>query len=269
MGKSIFDIIGKNLNIDNEYRKIYKGVKQTYLFAYTGNQYTIEDAFNKVIEDWPYRGTCTNLNEILFELNLGATTFLSPTKDILYLIELTLNMIEFVRFQRPYYRVVNKVLIDNIYYVLNVLGYRIEKTEECKVILIKDDADALDTALTVEDEDIAKVILNYKDFKIENDVKAKQDLLRKLGLYVEPLRNQIGKINSELEDYIFFNLNKLHIRHNNKDGKLKIEFVANMKDDELIEWYDKTYTLILTAIRMLEFEKNKLEFKGLKKEISG
>ena len=40
-----------------------------------------------------------------------------------------------------------------------------------------------------------------------------------------------------------------------------------MSEEELLSWYDKTYSLILTAIRLIEFNKNKQEDQDLKKNI--
>lgn len=134
-------------------------------------------------------------------------------------------------------------------------------------MLMKDKADPVATALIVEDESIASLILDYNDFRIENDLKAKKDILNSLGQYIEPLRKDIKSANSSLEDYIFFCLNKLHIRHNNKSGKDKIKYVANIKKKDLINWYDKVYDLILIAIRLIEMPNYFKDFKELKKNI--
>lgn len=269
MKRSIFDIIGKDINFKTEYHKLYMMFKNRNIFGESIYEYSVEEAFESILDEWKFRGTCTSVDEILEELNLQKYTSVeNAVNDILFLIEFILNAIEFISYKYPYYIVLDKILFENIYYILNILGYKTEKFGDYQVRLIQSDSDAIDTALIVEEDEISEIILQYRDFKIENDLKAKQELLRKLGQYIEPFRKQIGEINGELEDYIFFNLNKLHIRHNNKDGKLKVEYIANMKDDELIEWYDQTYSLILTAIRMLDFKKNKSKFQNLKKEIS-
>ena len=49
-----------------------------------------------------------------------------------------------------------------------------------------------------------------------------------------------------MESYQLFN--KLDIRHNNKAGSKKNEIVVNMTEEELIEWYDKLYKLIIYLI---------------------
>ena len=59
----------------------------------------------------------------------------------------------------------------------------------------------------------------------------------------------------------------MHIRHNNKSGKDKINYVANIKKKDLIDWYDKVYDLILIAIRLVEMPNYFKDFKELKKNI--
>ena len=105
------------------------------------------------------------------------------------------------------------------------------------------------------------------DFRIEDDLDSKKDIIKRLADYLEPERALLKQLNSSLEDQIFYNLNNIHLRHNNQKGENKKEYVANMSEEELLSWYDKTYCLILTAIRLIEFNKNKQEYQDLKKNI--
>lgn len=220
-----------------------------------------------MLDDLNLEDTCNSENEI---------------EKILLLIDFVLNACEFVKFKQNKYNkeyfeldnkdvglilVENNMLLDNIDIILKRLGYKKIKKEEYKIMLIKDKADSIVTALTVEDENIADLILDYNDFRIENDLKAKKAILNSLFQYIEPLRKNIKQANGNLEDYIFFCLNKLHIRHNNKSGKDKINYVANLKDKDLINWYDKVYDLILIAIRLVELPNDFREFKELKDKI--
>lgn len=159
------------------------------------------------------------------------------------------------------------MLLSNIDVILNALGYTVVERDEDSVQLIKKDADALATALEVDDISLSRSILNYMDFRIEDDLDSKKDIIKRLADYLEPERALLKQLNSSLEDQIFYNLNNIHLRHNNQKGKNKKECVANMSKEELLSWYDKTYSLILTAIRLIEFNKNKQEYQDLKKNI--
>lgn len=282
MRKSIFDLIDKEIDFVNEYARLYDLIRIEKLLEFNDCPYTYIKMFDKYISEWPYRGICTSFDEIAE--NIGITDFpnMSAEESCLYLCELILNIrkffldiknriepgeCEFLYDPNDYdYLCLNdKILIDNVNYIIQKLGYETKNIDD-KIILIKTNADVISTALIVE-EDISNLILNYNDFKIANNLKAKKDILLSLGHYIEPKRKEIKNKNSSLEDYIFLCLNKLNIRHNNKCGKEKNEYVKNMTDDELINWYDKLYDLILIAIRLLELPNSFKEFKELKTNI--
>lgn len=283
MRKSIYDILGKRINILNEYEKLYDLFNNEYIYSYGRSNYSLADLFDLFIEDWEYRATYRNIEEILLDLDLDdETTEEMAMQDILYLIELILNIEDFIErknaaFNKQYFDYDDRnvdliykksnIITENIEILLKKLGYKSYKEKKNKIKIRKNNADALEVATIIEDESVADLILDYNDFRIENDLKAKKDILNGLGQYIEPLRKDIKNANSSLEDYIFFCLNKLHIRHNNKSGKDKINYVANIKKEDLINWYDKVYDLILIAIRLVEMPNYFKDFKELKKNI--
>lgn len=283
MRKSIYDILGKNINFVNEYEKIYEMFNDDHIIKWKYNSYSWAEFFEKFIDEWKYRGIYTTVEEILCDLGLEDTcNSENKIEELLLLIDFVLNACEFVKYKQDEHRkeyfeldnkniglvfIDNNMLLDNIDIILKKLGYKKIKKDKYKIMLMKDKADPIDTALIVEDESIADLILDYNDYRIENDLKTKKDILNSLGQYIEPLRKDIKNANSSLEDYIFFCLNKLHIRHNNKSGKDKINYVANLKKKDLINWYDKVYDLILIAIRLVEMPNYFKNFKELKKNI--
>lgn len=283
MRKSIYDILGKRFNIVNEYEKLYELFTDEKVYKYGIYTYSLANLFNKFIEEWKFRATYRNTEEILNDLNLMEDTDEEHAmNDILYLIELILNIDLFIEnktkdLDKKYFDYDDKnvtliykksnITMENIEILLKELGYKYVKKTKDKILLRKNNVMAIETAQIVENNSIADLILDYTDFRIENDLKAKKDILNSLGQYLEPLRKDIKKIDSNLEDYIFFCLNKLNIRHNNKNGKKKIEFVSKLKKKEIIAWYDKIYDLIIIAIRLLELPNSFKEFKELKAKI--
>ena len=97
MRKSIYDILGKRINILNEYEKLYDLFNNEYLYSYGRSNYSLADLFDLFIEDWEYRATYRNIEEILLDLDLDEeTTEEMAMQDILYLIELILNVEDFI-----------------------------------------------------------------------------------------------------------------------------------------------------------------------------
>ena len=68
----------------------------------------------------------------------------------------------------------------------------------------------------------------------------------------EPMRGELKRVNKELESNTGYLLNKMNIRHNNVEGKNAIEYVKNLSDEELEEWYDEIYQMLLLCF--LEYD---------------
>ena len=66
-----------------------------------------------------------------------------------------------------------------------------------------------------------------------------------------------------------FLLNKMNIRHNNKEGKNASEYVANLADEELEKWYDETYQMLLLAMLEVDNIERNRKVNELKKKIEG
>ena len=270
MRKSIIELLNQEFNLKKEYVKLYKLFKEEcfYEYDYGCDRFTLFDLFNSAIGKWKYRGTCSNLKEILEKLELYSYCYEEDNiNEILKLIDLIKNAEFFCDKVYIHYTKGENVLLGNIDVILNSLGYTVVERDSDSVQLIKKDADALATALEVDNALVSRSILDYMDFRIEKDLESKKSIILKLADYLEPERNLLRQLNNSLEDQIFYNLNNLQLRHNNLKGKYKKDFIVNMPEDELLAWYDKTYGLILTAIRLIEFNNNKKEYQNLKKNI--
>ena len=277
MSKSIFDVLNKKIN----YRKEYQKIKDMFLKSYLINganyeKYTYEYVFNHWILKWKYRGAKCDLKEIMKEIEEETDCGRDPIKDCLYLCELILNIREFLTFLKNnfytnnglfFYSIDDDMLLGNIAFILNELNYTIHIEEDYKVLLIKKDADAINTSVIVNKDDVSDLIMEYNDFKITNDISEKKKILVELANYLEPKRRALKSKNSNLEANLFMAFNNLNIRHNNLEGKDKVEYTSNLKKEELLKWYDETYNLILIAIRLLELNNMMEPFEKIRKEI--
>ena len=272
---SIYDILNKDIDYKNEYNKI-KDLFLNYnlIEGSIGYQYTYEEVFDAYIMQWKYRGTKLCLKEIITDIESKTNCGENPIDDCLYLCELILNVREFLKYISNKYHLRDmyisdfndRMLIETVEFLLKTLGYSSYKEEEYKILLVKEDADSINTALIVENEDISNVIMQYNDFKIVKNIKEKQKILQSLANYIEPKRKELKNKNGKLEKNLFMAFNKLNIRHNNLEGKDKEEYTSNLTKEDLLKWYDKTYNLSLISIRILELDKQIKPFEAIAKE---
>lgn len=155
-------------------------------------------------------------------------------------------------------------LQENVISIVENLNFDIKVfNNEEKVIIVEKNAAATAVA-EVLDEDMAYETIEYNHYLLKGDIAKKQRILKGLADKIEPMRGELKKINKELESNVGYLLNKMNIRHNNVEGKNAIEYVKNLTDEELEEWYDETYQMLLLCI--LEYDnivRNKKGF-GLK-----
>ena len=282
--RNVFDILNNFANIDclREYNRLYKLLFSKEVYTNYNAYYTLPQLMNDHIEKWKYRNTCTNFEEVLETLSLNnSTTEEKAVEDLLLLIELILNL---EVFRDDIYREdyknsfnplnyssldpyinneleKNDLIFENCRRILNSIGYR-EVREEDRIILVADNPDAITTAVEVEDKNISKLLLDYIDFRNEKDLEVKKNILIGIADYLEPLRDSIP--NDDLKNTIFKLFNNVNIRHNNKSGKHKNELASSLTKEEQLEWYDRTFSLSLTAIRLLDFKDDKAIYNQVK-----
>ncbi len=280
--KSIFELLSENSDYISEYGKLIKMIRSDIIYTNYENAYTLEGFINNHIEDWKYRGTCTCFNEILKGIGITNNTDKeNAVSDLLYLIELIINLGMFLKtkakeelyesmnylddyqiewIQSPSY-FPKGLLFNNCIELLNRLGYIIQKDGD-RLLIKNNDVDAIATALEIKDKDISRLLLDYIDFRNENDLEVKKNILYSIAEYLEPLKDKIP--NDDLKNTLFKLFNNVNIRHNNKKGKKKNELAASLTNEEQIEWYDRTFSLALTAIRLLEFKEDKAIYDQVK-----
>jgi len=122
------------------------------------------------------------------------------------------------------------------------------------VLVIEKDAAVTSVVEIEEDPEIAFEIIQYNHHTLKGDINKKKTILYRLGNQLEARRDQITGINRQLSQDIFTLLNNLNIRHNNiSQGTNDYrKIVANMTPEELENWYDELYQMVLLA--KLEFD---------------
>lgn len=140
------------------------------------------------------------------------------------------------------------------------LGYEIHEARESEWIICEINPAATAAAEIAEKPDVAQRIIQYNHFMLKGEIEKKRDILRALASEIEPQQNQIKSLDKDLGVALFDLLNGMHIRHNNKDPKKKSYYrqhVVDMTDDELEEWYDEIYQMILLAMLLMDHNKER------------
>lgn len=274
MVKSIFDL-EKRTDLKKECIKIekYLNKPQFSILNYSHQGHSFWCMVNSFFEFWPYRYTATDITEFfeLYELPFEAEKM--NDEECLYYLQLIFDILMWLDIQSSYNydsveyelhelkRINNDrflTIIKNIILIAELSNYKIKKIGK-HYTFIKRDAD-VDSILHIleSEDDLRLCLLEYNDFRIENNREEKKIILKKIGDYLEPRRGEFNSYNKSLTDDIFFMLNKFYIRHNNDNN---IQFDT---DEEYILWYDNLFKMMIQLIRtkyIVQVQKELVEFK--------
>ena len=230
-----------------------------------------------VFKEWKARGTCINCEDLRSTLNID--DILEDTEpqqeDILTYLEYVANL--FMLFKK--YPVLDEFTISgtaitttakkNLSTILSWLNYEVNEFEnEEKALVVEKDAATTAVAEIVESQ-LAYKIVQYNHFTLKGDIATKKAILLTLGSELEPKRKLLSQINKQLSESIFYILNNLDIRHNNRNKKAKNynEAVNKMPKKKIEEWYDELYQMCLLAFLELDQVDRNKRFEILKNQI--
>lgn len=139
-----------------------------------------------------------------------------------------------------------KVIFDAIKEYLLACGYKVYNDEKEKILKIipnelSIDVNELDNKLRID-------VLNYYDFKNQNNRTEKKRILRDIIDKLEPKRDEIRqKLSKHIEKVYGSFSNNFDIRHNNitQGDSSYNPTIAALSDDEIIKWYDYIYSFML------------------------
>lgn len=273
--KNIFDILTEKIDVDLEIKKI-NDLLSTGCVGYD----TVEDIINEYcFKTWINRGRFIDCEEIRTKLRItdkDISKGLDEERKLIYL-EYISNIIWLCnnRYLEPddnYADIFSDefdYLQENVFGLIGDLGYEAKAFDnEEKVILIVKNA-ATTAAAEIAPPEISNSIIEYNHFTLKGNIEEKRKILLLLADKFEPSRKELGKINSTLESNAGYLLNKMNIRHNNKDGKAGSGYVGSLTDEELEEWYDETYQILLLAMLELDNVKRNKKITQLKNKIEG
>lgn len=269
MVKSIFEL-ERRFDFNKEFNRLIKLLSEGNYSNKKHGYLTFWEVVNEDFAEWQYRLTATNISQYFEDLGISFNNISScnNTKKMYvlqfidsYIIFLINNFkIDYqVDLERQSYKPY-LTIIENIGLIISKLNFKRDVDDQKETVTYtKRDAD-VDSILSIieNEDDLRLALLEYNDFRIENDINEKRIILKKLGDYLEPKRKEFSSINKSLTDDIFFMLNKFYIRHNN-DGNIKFDSNANY-----IKWYDRLFKMIIHLIRskyILDVQKELKDYK--------
>lgn len=283
MRKSIFDIVAESVDMESEAnRLIAMSSKETVLVPCA---YTYKTLFDYVDEycfkEWEQRGHFVDVDDFLEalgyeDLKKEAT---HNVDALLTLIELIYNFWELshnqfnaggkgygLEWRGNYYHL--KDVMDDVLGQYNHVAY-INEEQEC-VLIVEDKAEVTAAAEIMPTPALAVDVVRYNHRTLRGEIELKKKILLEMGAELEAKRKELHAINPTLENDIFFMLNNLNIRHNNKgkgDKNYK-EYVAKMRKDRLEKWYDELYQMLLLSFLLMDNTKRVEKVKELKEKIN-
>lgn len=282
MRKSIFDIVAENMDLENEAERIVAMAEDEKVLDDRFNtRYTLFQFVNKYcFHDWAFRNHCVDVDDFLNTLDFDELKE-SASYDVdsmLTLIELIYNFWilseqkvnddsgDFDCFGNYYHL---KNVMDDILAQYNHMAY-IDKKNNC--VLVIENKPEVTAATEIVPDELSLDVIRYNHKSLQGDIEAKRAILLRFGAELESKRKMLNQINRQLEDNIFFMLNNLHIRHNNKSKKNPSkykEYVAEMESARLEKWYDELYQMILLAFLLLDDVSREASVDELKRKING
>lgn len=284
MRKSIFDIVSESINIENETNRILSMAEREKMLC--SDEFTDYRLFQFVetfcFSDWECRGHFINVDDYLTALDFNELKKRATydTDALLTLIELVYNF-----WNLAYQKLLDKnagyefqwygnyfhlrEVMDDILEQYNHIAYQDEVKECILVVENKEQVTAVAEILPVLS---ALDVIKYNHRTLQGNVELKKSILISLGAELEPKRKELQVINKQLSEDIFFMLNSVNIRHNNRSKKDKAkykEYVAKMTKKQLEKWYDELYQMILLAFLLLDNVGRTKKVKQLKEKIAG
>jgi len=288
--KNIFEILKSNYNINLEFEKITalfedKCIQYSQSIGFSQYQtlyYSLENMIDEIFPTWKARGSCVCCKNMRQELGINdihkKTNF---TEDyILTCLEYYKNIfILFINRVAPKldhyaYSYLNSfhMLNPNMDKLLDYLNYEQHVFEKEEMVILIPKNPAATAVAEISSENTAMAILMYHHASLKGQLEEKRDILRRIAKEYEPLLNKEIEGFHDYFDKANNMLNNLDIRHNNTEGRHKNVLATSLSDEELENWYDELYQLLLFCVLIKDNKERKdkmAEFlKGLKEKKS-
>ena len=276
--KSIFDIAAQSIDMESEIKRIIVMSFKEKVVQYAYDCTLVDFVDKYCFKDWKYRGHFVNLNDMLDSIGFDEMKYDAMEDDVdsfMRVIETIYNLWRLAR-QKIKGKENSTYWIGNFYHLKDVMDDNLEKYNhkayiDDERILIIEDKPEVTAAAEIVEYPLAIDIIRYNHRSMQGEVEAKKQVLLALGAELEPKRKELVRVDKQLSEDIFYMLNNLNLRHNNRSKKDKNykEYVAKMPKKRLEKWYDELYQMILLALLMLDHKNNREStVKELKEKVN-
>ena len=278
--KNIFEMVAEVFDLPKELARMRRLFEQELIVGYNyGRRASVLDYVKKEgFSGWKNRGRCVDVDDYfsLLDYKVLWATAVGDLGALLTLIEIVYNFwyitdrktsLRCLQASDGWDFVLLKKIMDECLAQYNYKGKYFPELQQ--LIVIEDKPEATAVAEIVE-SNLSHKVLRYNHYVLKGNLQAKKDILLALGADLEPKRDQIKALDAKLEDGIFYILNNLHLRHNNKTegDKWFKQAVADMDNATLEYWYDELYPMMLLAYLQLDQVERNKNVKLLKQTIT-
>lgn len=280
MRKNIFDIASTSINISNEVDRIVAmSLKEKSTYSPPCDLTLFDFVDEHCFKEWNYRGHFVDAKDFLKAVDYNEIIKSAKNGDtdaFMTLIELTYNFWYIAYLDISDEKSSNR-WENNFYHLRDVMLDNLEKYNhkayiDDERILIIEDKPAVTAVAEIVEQELAINIIRYNHRSLQGELDLKKGILISIGAELEPKRKELQALNKQLSEDIFFLLNNINIRHNNRSKKDKAkykEYVAKMNKTRLEKWYDELYQMMLLAFLLLDNVGRTANVKGLKENIVG
>lgn len=273
MVKSIFDL-EKRTDLNKEVIRLDGYLREKKFFNANGYIRTFWGVIDELFALWPHRYTATTFIEYFELFQITPIPSHMNEEQRFYYLQFIYDFIMWIENNSQIYiagdnisdvyhvGIRNReerfnVIKTNIELIAELTNYKLEFINEHYTFIKRDvDVDLVLKQLETE-EDLRLALLSYNDFRIEEDIKEKKIILKQIGDWLEPNRQNLNSINKCLTDDIFFVLNKAEIRHNNRN-ELRLD------DNSILQLYDELFKMMLHLLRESDIKKIQQKIRKMK-----
>lgn len=281
--RNIFEILSEDFDILKEIRTIWFLFKRDVTISIpkkgtyrtTSQEVSILDfVHSHAFTYWKSRNRSISPFDMMERLGINEESIFHIDKfcdELIVFLEFVLNMIKrcdiYLNNKDKIPSSNYKLLKENNNIFIEHFGYETFYDKDKEQVLLIEKNEVATAVAEISEPDITKKVIQYNHYKLKGDVEEKKNIILLLANELEPQRNELEKINQTIASDLFFMLNNMNLRHNNiePDDKNFKKYVADMNKNELEEWYDETYQMILLAYLLLDNVERQKKIKGLKK----
>jgi hypothetical protein len=266
---NIFDLLKSKWDMADELQRLFRLFNEDKIVEYnTLNYYTINDFVDYYcFEHWKNRHRYIDVNDYFTALGFYDLAEIAKTEveSFLTVIEVMYNFLYLTLSIAP-----NNNEIDlfryNLDCCLNHYGYQIYYSKDDEIAIVAEIDPAATATAEISRPTTAYQIMQYNHHTAKGNITEKKRILLHLAAELEPRRKVMNSIDKTLTDDIFSLLNNLNLRHNNLSPGTKdyIQYVADMPNETLENWYDELYQMILLAKLELDHNERTKKVQELK-----